>query len=84
MGSKPPAGRHPANIAALVAGLVCCGLALGWLLLHSGALRVADLGWLLPVVLIGAGGVGVAMSLQRNRRQPSRHPPTRFGDNRRA
>ena len=81
---RPPAGRHPANIGALVAGLVCCGLALGWLLLHSGALGVTDLGWLLPAVLIGAGGVGVALSLQRNRRQPPRGPRPGVGDNRGA
>jgi hypothetical protein len=79
-----PAGRHPANVAALVAGLVCCGLALGWLLVVSGMLRLADLGWLLPTVLIGAGAVGVALSLQRNRRRPAAGPPTSVRDNRRV
>ncbi|MGH3486478.1 MAG: hypothetical protein ACRDP8_00970 [Actinopolymorphaceae bacterium] len=81
---KPPAGRHPANVAALVAGLVCCGLALGWLLVAADVLRLPDLGWLLPAVLIGAGAVGVTLSLQRNRRRPSAGSRTRFRGNRRV
>lgn len=70
MSPRPPAGRHPANVAALVAGVVCCGIAFGWLLVELGALRLSDLGWLLPAVLIGAGGIGVALSIQRGRRKP--------------
>jgi hypothetical protein len=69
---RPPAGRHPANVAALVAGVVCCGIAFGWLLLEVGALQLTDLGWLLPSVLIGAGAIGVGISLQRNRRRLDR------------
>ena len=69
MSPRPPAGRHPANVAALVAGVVCCGIALGWLLLQVGALELSDLGWLLPAILIGAGAIGVGISLQRNRRR---------------
>lgn len=70
MSPRPPAGRHPANVAALVAGVVCCGIAFGWLLVELDALRLSDLGWLLPAVLIGAGGIGVALSIQRGRRKP--------------
>jgi hypothetical protein len=69
---RPPAGRHPANVAALVAGVVCCGIALGWLLLEVGALQLTDLGWLLPTVLIGAGAIGVGVSLRRNRNRVER------------
>jgi hypothetical protein len=50
-----------------VAGVVCCGIALGWLLVHVGALTLMDLGWLLPTILIGAGVLGVGLSLQRSR-----------------
>jgi hypothetical protein len=55
-----------------VAGIVCCGIALGWLLVESRQLRLADLGWLLPTILIGAGLLGVAVSVQRSRNQRRR------------
>jgi hypothetical protein len=71
--SRDRSGRRPingtVNIASLVAGLVCCGLALGWLLVQVRAIAVSDLGWLLPVVLVGAGVIGVGLSLQRSRRR---------------
>lgn len=63
--------RRPVNVASLVAGVVCCGIALGWLLLQVRALSLGDLGWLLPTILIGAGVLGVGLSLQRSRK-PSR------------
>ena len=66
---KRPAKR-PANVASLVVGVVCCGVALGWLLLDVDALSLSDLGWLLPAILIGAGVLGVGLSLQRGRRRP--------------
>lgn len=60
---------RPVNVVSLVAGVVCCGLALGWLLVHIGALTFGDLGWLLPTVLVGAGVLGVGLSLQRSRKR---------------
>ncbi len=70
-------GRHSANVASLVAGVVCCGIALGWILVEAGTLAFSDLGWLLPAVLIGAGGVGVATSIHRGRRRSARRRGSR-------
>lgn len=61
-----PDKRHPADAVSLVFGIVFVGIALSWLLLAVGVLRVEDLGWVLPPLLIGAGFVGMLAS--RNRR----------------
>lgn len=70
--ARQKARRRSANVSSLVAGIVCCGIALGWLLVESRQLRLADLGWLLPTILIGAGLIGVAVSVQRSRNQRRR------------
>jgi hypothetical protein len=65
--ARSSAGRHPANVGALVAGIVFCGIALGWLLFETGALHLADLQWAVPGLLTGAGLAGVLVSVLRGR-----------------
>jgi len=65
-------GRHPANIAALVFGLVFCALSAGAMLFYAGALGVADLQWAVPLVFFGAGSLGVFASVLRSRAGRSR------------
>lgn len=58
--------RHRADAVSLIAGVVFTGLALGWLLLWTGALSLEDLGWAVPMLLIVAGACGIlASSLRR-------------------
>ncbi|MGW0229797.1 hypothetical protein ACWDWO_15905 [Actinopolymorpha singaporensis] len=60
--------RRSADVVSLVAGLVCCGIALSWLLVSAGGIGLRDLGWLMPMILIGAGLFGVLLSIRRSRR----------------
>jgi len=58
--SNPYAGgRRPVNIAYLVVGLVFLGIAGAWALVSSGAIDSNQLGWLLPLTLVGAGVIGL-------------------------
>ncbi|HEY8458298.1 MAG TPA: hypothetical protein VIL34_22080 [Actinopolymorphaceae bacterium] len=68
MGPRQLKGRTRGNAAALVLGLLCCALALTWLLVQSPLLNLDDLGWLLPLVFIVAGAAGIAMTMRRPRR----------------
>jgi len=52
-------GRRPVNIAYLVVGLVFLGIAGAWALVSSGAIDSNQLGWLLPLTLVGAGVIGL-------------------------
>ncbi|MFD2082205.1 hypothetical protein SAMN05421678_101534 [Actinopolymorpha cephalotaxi] len=61
--------RRSTNVVSLVAGLVCCGIALSWLLVSAGRIGLRDLGWLMPIIFIGAGLFGVLLSIRRSRRQ---------------
>lgn len=70
--ARLPGRRHPANVSSLVAGVLFLGVALGWLLLEVGAIGITDLGWLLPLLLIGAGAVGVGVSIRRSSGRPPR------------
>lgn len=65
--ARQPAGRHPMAAGSLVLGLCFCGVALLWLLVSAGALSVPDLQWALPVLLVGAGVIGLVASLRRDR-----------------
>lgn len=60
-------GRHPANVVSLVFGVVFCSFATGALLFYFGVLRLADLQWAVPALFFGAGFLGVAASVLRNR-----------------
>jgi hypothetical protein len=52
-------------VSSLVAGILFVGVAIAWVLFEAGAIDLADLGWLLPSLLIGAGAVGVTVSIRR-------------------
>ena len=73
---RTPADRgitHPLNVSYLVVGLVFLGLASAWALRTAGLVDNRELGWLLPLTLVGAGAVGLvafaAKGLSRNRGQ---------------
>lgn len=63
------AGLHPVNVAHLVAGLIFLGLALSWLLAENGVLDAGRLDWVLPAILVAAGGAGVVASVARGVRR---------------
>lgn len=50
---------HPVNITQLVVGLVFLGVAGTWALVASGTLATDQLGWVLPLLLVAAGTVGL-------------------------
>jgi hypothetical protein len=62
---------RPVNVGYLVVGLVFLGIAGVWALVTSGAVDSHQLGWLLPLILVGAGAIGLvaiaARSMTRNR-----------------
>jgi hypothetical protein len=64
-------GRHPVNVTHLVMGLVFLGIAGSWALRQLGVISADGGRWVLPVILILAGGAGlvaaVAKGLSRNR-----------------
>jgi hypothetical protein len=63
---------HPLNVSYLVVGLVFLGLSGSWALHTAGIVDNRDVGWLLPLVLVTAGTVGLvafaAKGVRRNRR----------------
>jgi hypothetical protein len=52
--------RHPLNVSYLVVGLVFLGIAASWALHTADVVDTQQVGWLLPLVLVLAGGVGLA------------------------
>ena len=62
---------HPLNVSYLVVGLVFLGLAGSWALRVTGIIDAEDVRWLLPLVLVASGLVGLAAfaakSLSRGR-----------------
>ncbi len=50
---------HPLNVGYLVIGLVFLGLAGSWWLHQIGAVGLDEIRWLLPLVLVVAGAVGL-------------------------
>ena len=62
---------HPLNVSYLVVGLVFLGLSGSWALRTAGVVNNHDVGWLLPLVLVTAGAVGLvafaAKGVSRNR-----------------
>jgi hypothetical protein len=71
-------GRHPASVTHLVMGLVFLGIAGSWALRQLDVISAEGGRWVLPVILILAGGAGlvaaVAKGLTRNR-QAAEEPP---------
>jgi hypothetical protein len=64
--------RHPLEIGPLVFGLVFLGVVAAWGLFELGVVTAADTAWILPIVLIGAGALGVALALTKPRRTEAR------------
>jgi hypothetical protein len=50
---------HPLNVSYLVVGLVFLGISGVWALRSAGLVDTGQLGWLLPLTLVGAGTVGL-------------------------
>lgn len=64
--------RHPLEIGPLVFGLIFLGVVAAWGLFELGAVTAADAAWILPIVLIGAGALGVLLALTKPRRTEAR------------
>lgn len=54
---------RPVSVTHLVLGLVFLGIAGSWALRESGVVDPDGMRWVLPVVLLIAGGAGLAASL---------------------
>lgn len=50
---------HPLNVAYLVVGLVYLGIAGSWALHAGGVIDTDQAGWVLPLVLVLAGVIGL-------------------------
>lgn len=61
--------RHDTDVLSLVFGIVFLGVAALWPLFHYSVFPDDVVGMALPVLLIGAGVLGLAASLTRSRRQ---------------
>jgi hypothetical protein len=62
---------HPVNVSYLVVGLVFLGIAGSWALRAEGIVGTDEVGWLLPLILVSAGAIGLVAfagkSLSRSR-----------------
>lgn len=56
---------HPLNVSYLVVGLVFLGISGSWALHQIGLVDLGGMHWLLPLLLIVAGVVGLAASAVR-------------------
>jgi hypothetical protein len=63
------------KVGHLVTGLVFLGIAGSWALRASGTIGDVTVGWLFPVILVGAGAIGLlamlAGGVRRNRPAPA-------------
>ena len=57
---------HPLNVSYLVIGLVFLGISGSWALLEDGVIGAADIGWLVPVSLVVAGGIGLVAAVAKS------------------
>jgi hypothetical protein len=57
---------HPLNVSYLVVGLIFLGISGSWALRTAGIIDNRDVGWLLPLVLVTAGVLGLAASASRS------------------
>jgi len=60
--------RHDADATSLVFGLLFLGLVVAWGLGYAGVLHLEEARVLAPLALIGAGIIGLGVSLRRSRR----------------
>jgi len=68
--------RHPLEITPLVFGLVFLGTVAAWSLFELDVVSRSDAGWILPIVLIGAGALGVLLAATKPRRSREGHDTT--------
>ncbi|MGH3357121.1 MAG: hypothetical protein ACRDOJ_14580 [Nocardioidaceae bacterium] len=64
--------RHPVDIGSLVFGLVFLGIVAVWELSYLGLVTAGDAAWIVPAMLIGAGGLGIALAATKERRAEAR------------
>ena len=57
--------RHPVNVAHLVMGLVFLGIAGSWGLGQIGVIDAEGGRWLLPAILVLAGGAGLVAAIAK-------------------
>lgn len=62
---------HPLNVTYLVVGLAFLGLAGSWALRESGLVVLDDAEWLLPLMLVAAGVVGLVAAAAKGLRRPN-------------
>jgi fatty acid desaturase len=60
---------RPLNVTYLVVGLVFLGIAGTWALRTAGLVDTTEVGWLLPLMLVVAGAVGLVAGATRGRRR---------------
>jgi hypothetical protein len=70
---------HPLNVSYLVVGLVFLGISGSWALRTAGLVDNRDVGWLLPLVLVVAGAVGLAAFATKGVTRIRREDPTLDG-----
>jgi hypothetical protein len=63
---------HPVNVTYLVIGLVFLAISGSWALRTAGAVDTRQFGWVVPLMLVAIGGVGLVASTARGirRRDP--------------
>lgn len=72
----PRPGTHPLHVGYLVAGLVFLGLAGTGALVEADLVRLPELRWLFPAMLVAAGLAGlVAAALKARRHRHDRPEP---------
>jgi len=65
---------RPLQVGYLVVGLVFLGIAGAWALRAGGVVDTGQVQWLLPLVLVGAGAVGLVAFAARGLRQRGSRP----------
>jgi hypothetical protein len=65
--------RHPLEIAPLVFGLIFLGIVVAWGLFELDVVSGGDAAWILPVVLIASGALGIVLAATKDRRTRRRY-----------
>ena len=67
-----PAGSRPVSIPHLVMGLIFLGVVAVWALAEAGVVEYDGQRWILPLVLVVAGGIGLLVSVVNGVRRSRR------------
>jgi hypothetical protein len=65
--------RHPLEIAPLVFGLIFLGIVVAWGLFQLDLVSGGDAAWILPIVLIASGALGIVLAATKDRRTRRRY-----------